>query len=84
MKTEKMFVGSLAIVISALASGCAGTTLSTGHAVELGASTPMIAAGPGQMASWEPPRGAQVADAPSHGTARTTTMSLRATQGRSR
>jgi hypothetical protein len=79
MKAEKMFVGSLAIVISLLASGCAETTLSAGRPVELGAATPVIAAGPGQSAAWTPPATiTPLADRPTHGTNRAATMSLRA------
>jgi hypothetical protein len=79
MKAEKMFLGSLAVVISMFAAGCAGTTPAAEYAGSLPANP-----GPQGVAAWAPERVAPASDSPSHITNRAGRTSLRAVSATSR
>jgi hypothetical protein len=84
MKAEKMFVGSLAIVISLLASGCAETTMSARSATEVaGGSAGGLGSAPGGASMATEPASA-AADRPFSATNRSTRMSMRAATTRTR
>ncbi len=82
MKAEKTFVGSLAVVISLVASGCAASTMEVG---ERGAFAPVVLAPAPVAQSYAlSPQPAPPEDHPSHFNARVGRMSARAIVGRTR
>ena len=83
MKAEKTFVGSLAVVIALVASGCAASTMEMGE--QRGAVAPVVVA-PAPMAQSYAlsPQPAPPEDQPSHFNARASRMSARVATGRTR
>ena len=85
MKTGKTFVGSLAVVISLAATGCAATTVSAGGDRGGGSAALVSASQAGATATFAiSPQPTPPEDRPSHFTNRMSRMSARAVVTRSR